>query len=467
MGKLLGFYIMPHPPIVIPDVGKGEEVKIESTSNACLKISKEISELNPDTIIIITPHGPVFSDAIALMNIPKIKGDLIQFSAPQVSFNMNINIELTESIIENSNNVHLPALGLTENNSKNFGINLELDHGSMIPLYFINKNYKNYNLVHITYGILSEIDLYSFGMTIKKSVEESPFNAVVIASGDLSHKLSEDGPYGLSPYGKEFDNKITNLLQTGTVLDIFNLDKNKIESAAECGLESFYILLGTLDGTNYSGELLSYEGPFGVGYAVMNLKPINSECEGCIHKLKEIRDDKINKKRKNESMYVKLAREALEHYIKFGKFLDIQPYLSTELCEEKRGVFVSLKKFGTLRGCIGTIYPSTDNIASGIIRNSIEASSNDPRFLPVQESELPYLEYSVDILTTPEKTTKSELNPEKYGIIVSSKNRRGLLLPALEGIDTIDEQIAIALKKADISSSDTYSIERFEVVRYH
>jgi len=273
MGKLLGFYIMPHPPIIIPEVGNGEELKIKSTSDSCLKISEEINKLKPDTIIMITPHGPVFSDAIALMNSTKIQGDLSKFRAPQVSFHMNINTALTESIIENSNNSNLPALGITENNSKNFGVNLELDHGAMIPLYFINKNYTNYNLVHITYGILSEIDLYSFGMEVKKSIEESDFNCVIIASGDLSHKLREDGPYGLSPYGEEFDNKIIDLLQSGTVVDIFNLDRNKIESAAECGLRSFYILLGTLDRTNYSGELLSYEGPFGVGYAVMKLNP--------------------------------------------------------------------------------------------------------------------------------------------------------------------------------------------------
>jgi len=132
----------------------------------------------------------------------------------------------------------------------------------------------------------------------------------------------------------------------------------------------------------------------------------------------------------------------------------------------RRGVFVSLKKHGELRGCIGTIYPTTDSVAEEIIRNAIEAGVNDPRFFSVGEEELLDIEFSVDVLTEPERCTKEDLNPKEYGVIVKRGSRVGLLLPDLEGVDTVEEQLAIALRKADINPDEEYTIERFKVIRH-
>jgi AmmeMemoRadiSam system protein A len=163
---------------------------------------------------------------------------------------------------------------------------------------------------------------------------------------------------------------------------------------------------------------------------------------------------------------VNLAKNAVEKHILKNNTLMSPDEQVTEM-KDKAGVFVSIKKSGELRGCIGTFLPSTDNVADEIIQNAISAAASDPRFSPVDSTELPELEYSVDILSIPEEVKNSEeLDPKRYGIIVKSGNQRGLLLPDLEGVDTVDEQIRIALMKAGISSDEQIELFRFEVKRY-
>jgi len=162
---------------------------------------------------------------------------------------------------------------------------------------------------------------------------------------------------------------------------------------------------------------------------------------------------------------VKLAKEAVESYVLRGKAPD--PGELTPEMIERAGVFVSLHKHGGLRGCIGTFEPTQNNVAQEIITNAISSATRDPRFAPVDPSELGDLEYSVDILTEPEPVTDiGELDHEKYGIIVEGGSRRGLLLPALEGVDSVEEQIAICRVKAGISSDEPVGLYRFEVRRF-
>jgi AmmeMemoRadiSam system protein A len=162
---------------------------------------------------------------------------------------------------------------------------------------------------------------------------------------------------------------------------------------------------------------------------------------------------------------VKLAKEAVESYVRTGETPEPRE-LSPEM-RERAGVFVSLHKHGQLRGCIGTFEPAKDNVAEEIIANAISASTMDPRFPAVTESELGDLEYSVDVLTAPEPITDlSQLDPVKYGVIVESGWRRGLLLPDLEGVDSVEEQIAICRLKAGISAGEPVNLYRFQVRRF-
>lgn len=291
-------------------------------------------------------------------------------------------------------------------------------------------------------------------------------NAIIIASGDLSHKLSKDGPYGLDPSGEKFDKEFLRNLEHGDVKGVFRIDKEIVHNAGECGRRSTAILLGSLEGKKFNGELLSYEGTFGVGYGVMKFNII-SEDSSKLEQLELLRRESYEKRKNQSDSYVRLAIESLTTYLKTGEEIKrIPDYINDEMKNIKRGVFVSLKKHGELRGCIGTIFPTTDSVAKEIIRNAIEAGVNDPRFNEVEENELEDIVFFVDVLTEPEPSNREELNPKEYGVIVSCSGRRGLLLPDLEGVNTVEEQLSIALEKAGIDPYEEYKIQKFKVIRH-
>jgi AmmeMemoRadiSam system protein A len=163
---------------------------------------------------------------------------------------------------------------------------------------------------------------------------------------------------------------------------------------------------------------------------------------------------------------VKLAKDTVESYVRTGEIPSLPKELTPEM-KGKAGVFVSIHKYGELRGCIGTFEPARNNVAEEIIANAISSATRDPRFPPMEASELDELEYSVDILTSPEPVRdKGWLDPKKYGIIVESGLRRGLLLPDLEGVDSVEEQIRICRLKAGIASDEPVNLYRFEVKRF-
>lgn len=465
MENILRYYLMPHPPLIIPNVGKGQERVIQNTIDACNKVGEEISNLEPETIVIITPHGTMFSDAIAISDEAEIKGDFTKFRDFDTFINGKIDKDFNKELINICKKENIAAAGIDSNLLRRFNRDFELDHGAMIPMYFVNKFYKNYKIVHVTYAMLSNIELYRFGMAIRQTANSLNKKIVFIASGDLSHRLTEDGPYEYSPEGAKFDKFILDNLQRGDVVSIFNMDKCMVENAGECGLRSVYIMMGAMEGEEVNGELLSYEGPFGVGYGVMSFNN-KANSKSNLELLLNEKKSSFNKKISNSNPYVKLARESLNYYYSNGKLMSLPEDLPQEMLTNKNGVFVSLKKFGNLRGCIGTFLPTTNSVAEEIIRNAVHAATEDPRFDRVREDELVDLDLSVDVLSLPIKSTKEELDPKIYGVIVSKGHRRGLLLPDLEGVDTVDYQLQIACEKGGINLLEDFEIEKFKVLRY-
>ncbi|MBI5180321.1 MAG: AmmeMemoRadiSam system protein A [Nitrospirae bacterium] len=170
--------------------------------------------------------------------------------------------------------------------------------------------------------------------------------------------------------------------------------------------------------------------------------------------------------RKESHPLVKLAKDAIKEYIKNRRIIKPLDDLAEEM-KGQAGVFVSLKKRGQLRGCIGTFAPTAKNIAEEVIHNAISAATRDPRFSPVAPSELEEIDYSVDVLSEPERISGAkDLDPKRYGVIVKCGMRKGLLLPDIEGVDTVEEQIDIARSKAGIYSDEDVELYRFEVKRY-
>ncbi|MFW6149017.1 MAG: AmmeMemoRadiSam system protein A [Atribacterota bacterium] len=173
-------------------------------------------------------------------------------------------------------------------------------------------------------------------------------------------------------------------------------------------------------------------------------------------------------RKSEESIQVQLARKSIVHFLERKQKMGPPANLPEELTINRAGVFVSLKKDGHLRGCIGTFLPTQDNIALEIIENAVSAATRDPRFPPVTIDEVEKIDISVDILSPPEEVKDiSQLDPQKYGVIVSSGFKKGLLLPNLEGVDTAKDQVDIARRKAGIYPEEKVQLSRFEVKRYH
>lgn len=458
-------YLMPHPPIMVKEVGGGETEKVASSIAACESAGRRIKDLAPDTVVIISPHGPVFQDAVCIYDFP-LKGSLSSFGAPGVKMEFEADEELKEEIIKRASERNLPAVKSSGVNISRYGIKETLDHGVLVPMYFITKSASGFKLLPLAFGMLPYEDLYAFGKVIQEAAFALDRKVAVVASGDLSHRLTPDAPAGYSPQGKVFDEKLVTLLGNFDVEGILALEHSLIEKAGECGLRSIWIMLGALDGFKVTPRILSYEGPFGVGYCVAEFSP-GEPARSKLPELKERRREEIRRRRESEDPYVRLARMTLETYVREGRVIDIPKDLPEEMLTKRAGVFVSIKKHGELRGCIGTFLPTKKNIAEEIRRNAISAGCEDPRFYPVRPEELPELTYSVDVLTKPEPVdSPDQLDPGKYGVIVKKGFRSGLLLPALEGVDTVEEQLNIALRKAGISPHEDYKIERFEVERH-
>lgn len=491
-GGVLGGYLLPHPPVIVPEVGKGQEAEAAKTISALKMVATEIDRLRPDTVVLLSPHAPMFSDYVFMYNSPILEGDLRRFGASlRLSFDQDT--ALLAEMERLMKAARLPGGRLDSATMRRNQLENNLDHGAVVPLYYLSSLYKDFRLIAMAPSALDLQRLYQLGQIIRQAAEKLDRKIVIVASGDMSHRVNEESPYGACPEGAAFDQQLVEKLRQGDFPGLFTINHELREKAAECGYRSLIVLLGALEGQNPEAQVLSYEAPFGIGYCVATFKPKGqthgqSTVQSTGNPLADLKA-KLAESSKTGSVFVQLARQTLEEYVQTGRIKPLKKedflrqteqdaseigHNSSERNEqinrmwsEKAGVFVSLKKFGELRGCIGTTGPTTSCIAEEIRQNAISAGTQDPRFDPVTVEELPFLEYSVDVLGKPMPVqSKAELDPRKYGVIVSKGGRRGLLLPDLEGVDTVEEQLDIACRKAMIDPHGTYEISKFTVTRY-
>ena len=459
---IVGACIVPHPPLILPAVGNGEEKKIARTVAAYEEASRRAAALSPDALVIASPHAATYSDYLAISPGSRAEGSFRQFGAPQEKVSVEYDEGLVRAIVREASLAGIPAGTLGERNPS-------LDHGTMVPLHFLFHADFHPKIVRIGISGLSSLEHYRFGQCVARAAEATGERVFFVASGDLSHKLREDGPYGFSPEGPVFDEQIGQAISTADFGRFLHFSETFCEAAAECGLRSFQILAGALDGKSVDPELLSYEGPFGVGYAVASFRIGGNDSSRKFGLRFEAEErEELGRIAAAEDPYVALARKALETFVRTGKRLPRPEGLPEPLTRERAGVFVSLHKENRLRGCIGTISPTAACVADEILRNAVHSGTEDPRFEPVTADELPRLVYSVDVLGKAEPIVdKALLDVKRYGVIVRRGTRTGLLLPNLEGVDTIDEQVRIALRTAGIGEEEPYALERFEVIRHH
>lgn len=459
--SIIASFIVPHPPLSIKEVGKGSENQIIKTINSYKNISKQISDIKPDTIIISSPHTKVYTDYFNVLSAPNLLGTMGNFGAPQVTFNEENDLELVEEIDKICKEENFKG-GITD---KKY---YELDHGTMVPLYFIKEYYKDFKIIVIGISGLSDYNHFRMGEIINEAVEKLGRKAVYIASGDLSHKLQEYGPYGYIEEGKIYEEQIVEISQKADFKRLFSIDPVICEKSAQCGHRSFIIMSGAINKKELKTTFYSHEDITGVGYEILSyyINGDNENNDYYKNYLKEEKNRLVNYYN-NVDNYVLLAKKTIEEYIIKNKKIDIPYNTPKELLDNKAGVFVSIHEFNELRGCIGTITPTKSNIAEEIIENAISASTKDYRFNKIDKEELPFLEINVDVLMPAEPVENiNELDPKKYGIIVSSGYKRGLLLPDLDTIDTVEEQIRIAKMKGNIKDDEEITIQKFTVERH-
>ncbi|MDO5134361.1 MAG: AmmeMemoRadiSam system protein A, partial [Eubacteriales bacterium] len=475
--------------------GRGEEKKIQATTEAFEKAMAFAASRKPDTFIIASPHSVMYADYFHISPDTWAEGDFRQFRARDVRIRAGYDAELVHELCALCDRKAFPAGTMGERDPK-------LDHGTMIPLYFLNRHLdpSAYRIVRIGLSGLPLEDHYRLGQLIREAAERLGRRVFFIASGDLSHKLKEDGPYGFDENGPAYDDRIMDVMGRAQFDELLDFDETFCDRAAECGHRSFVMMAGALDGTAVRAHRLSHEGTFGVGYGICTYEVTGEdEMRHFLRVWSEKKKQKLAETRAKEDLFVRLARAGVECAVRRHRKLPEKEILEvigagasaenedvrageTPACAAKTaqadrdallnrraGVFVSIHKNGRLRGCIGTISPTCRSIAEEIARNAVSASTQDPRFPAIRPSELDALEITVDVLGDTEPVSSpSELDVKRYGVIVTKGRRRGLLLPNLEGVDTVREQIEIALQKAGLDTDEeNYSLERFEVVRHY
>ena len=460
--SVVGAIMVPHPPIILPEIGRGEEKKIAASDAAYRAAAAFAAQLQPDTIVLSSPHSVMYADYFHISPGDGAQGDLGQFRAPQLRFRVDYDVRFVQALSDLAEEAGLPAGTLGERRPA-------LDHGTMIPLYYINQYCTDYRLVRIGLSGLPLADHFRLGQLIARTAEALGRRVLFVGSGDLSHKLRPEGPYGFAPEGPDYDARVMDVMGRAAFDELLDFDEGFCEKAAECGHRSFCILAGALDGRALEAQLLSHEDTFGVGYGICTYRVTGDDPDRrLLEKWRARRAQALEVQRQWEDPWVQLARAEVEAWVRERRRIDLPADLPEELRRARAGAFVSLHKDGRLRGCIGTIEPVRSCVAREILENAISAASRDPRFAPVRPDELDALEISVDVLSPPEKIdSKDELDVRRYGVIVSKGRKRGLLLPNLDGVDTVDDQVAIALRKAGLREDETgYALERFEVVRH-
>lgn len=458
-GSLVFAGIAPHPPIMVPEVGREASAEVRLSIEAMREFTERLVESGAETVVLVSPHAPLEARAFVAYEDTQLHGDFANFRAPQTRVEAPLDEEMLSAISRVAAEEGYDVTGI----SGHF-----LDHGTAVPLYFLQRNGWRGRVVALGYSFLSNEDHLRFGACIRRAVEEAGRPVAFVASGDLSHRLKPEAPAGFNPQAHLFDQEVVEAIRDAQPERIINIDQDLRRLAGECGYRSMLIALGVAENAaqeNY--EVLHYEAPFGVGYLVAQIVRENlTGKDAPSDQDKNVTESRMEQR--DSQQLLELARHAIETFVREGRVIE-KPSVLAPMLKERAACFVSIKTLdGALRGCIGTIEPAEATLAAEVIANAVSSATRDPRFPPVTPRELSNLRYSVDVLSTPEQAQFEELDPKIYGVIVEdeSGNRRGLLLPDLQGIETASQQVEIAARKAGIKPGTPLRFSRFRVERY-
>jgi AmmeMemoRadiSam system protein A/AmmeMemoRadiSam system protein B len=452
-GAIVFSGIAPHPPIMVDEVGREATADVRASIAAMAELTRRVIRSGAETVVLISPHAPLRADAFVAYQQTKLYGDFANFRAPNTHIEFPLDQKLLTAITQSAADKAYEVLSLED---------FYLDHGSAVPLYFLDRNGWRGSVVALGYSFLSNEDHLKFGECISAAANAYRRPIAFIASGDLSHRLKPEAPAGYNASAYLFDREVVEAIDDNSPDRIVEIDPELRRTAGECGYRSMLVALGAISKLPRACEVLNYEAPFGVGYLVAQLTNASASTRA------NLADSADQAETNPAAELPALARSAVETFARTGKQIEAPGNL-TALLAARAPCFVSIKTHsGELRGCIGTVEPVKDNLAQEIIANAINAATRDPRFYPVAPEELAELRYSVDVMGSPEPTTLAELDPKIFGVIVEddSEHRRGLLLPDIPGVESATQQVEIAARKAGIQPGAPLKLSRFRVDRY-
>ena len=432
--------LTPHAPVLIPDIGRHDLLKLNQTVSAMKELARQVVRQEPDVIVIVTPHGKANGDAFGVLGREWLLGDFARYRAPQIALDAPGDPVVAAAIRDLVEAADLPIVQLDRAQP------VPLDYGVTVPLYYLQKAGYNGSIVPVTVSHGSREDHRAFGRAIAQAVSGLGKSTVLLASGDLSHKLTPNAPAGYAPEGARFDELLVKLLGGGDWDQIFEMDESLWKNAGECGYRALLVLLGALEKSMPRAQMLAYEGPFGVGYATAAIEVDEPEQQ----------DDAFNP--------AGFARQVIDTYLQTDRL----PPAPAHFPAEPQGCFVCLRRDGQFAVCVGSVVPGEDTLAKEIARHALRAVQQYAERHEMNIDEvIHHLGFTVDLLSDLEPVEQlSDLDPKVYGLVVAGKGRQGVVLPDLEAVETPEQQLELAMRKAGLAEGDAYTMERFRVERH-
>jgi AMMECR1 domain-containing protein/aromatic ring-opening dioxygenase LigB subunit len=448
-GPIVFAGLLPHAPILVPGVGRGELAQVEATVSAMRQVSRRALAVSPDTVVLVSPHSPRQPGAFGLWGTPRLRGSLSQFGSPEERVDLPLDGDFVDRL----------EFEAARRGQRTWRIvDQALDHGAVVPLcYLAAAGWKGKTVV-VGLNHRGEGGLDELGVAVAATAGDLQRRTAIIASGDMSHRLTRTAPGGYDPDAHRFDAAFVGLLRDGAFGGIRKLDTALQGKAGEDVVDSTRIALAAV-GFPTAGhhEVLSYEGPFGVGYGVAILfeprhsaaasGPAPESANRVVSRLEEL---------------PQVARCAVATRLRHGP--NQPPFLAEGETAKRGAVFVTVRSDrGNLRGCRGVTTPLEPNLVWETWRSAVAAAFFDRRFPAITTAELPLLQFTVSVLGRFEPVTShGELDPAVYGVLVSAADgRKGILLPGIAGIDSVEQQLALVRNKAGIADDEVGRLERF------
>ena len=444
--------LMAHAPVLIPVIATSRADRARASIDAMTEAARRVVDAAPVVVILISPHTPRRRGGFAVWGDEWVKGSLTKFSSPDVTVALPNDQRLMERLFEEASARGVELWRLRD---------CELDHGAIVPLWHLQQAGWVGPVVVVGLNYPGEPGLIELGQSITAAAGCDGRSVAVVASGDMSHRLKPGSPGGYHPEACGFDQLFIECLRAGDYRRLMSLEPELQELAGEDVVDSTLVVASAVEWNSTGGEVLSYEGPFGVGYGVAILYAARD------HGLLESPSDREEARLASGRLLPQIARYSIEAALRGDGW---QPNFALEgILAERFGVFVTIRgRAGELRGCVGTISPRFGNTLEETWHLAREAAFRDHRFEPVRSEEIGHSRFEVSVVFPPEPIcSTSELDPQRYGLVVATEDgRRGALLPALDGVGTAEEQLDIARRKGGIEEGETTTIQRFVVEKF-